>query len=78
VRLQVRTCEEPTCDGRPFHGPDGTPESFFAPATYVFEPGPLAFPLSVMPGRYLQWRALLASELTTSGPVVASVAFLLE
>jgi hypothetical protein len=76
VLLQIRGCDDPACTGRPFLGPDGGEDSFFAPPSYVFDEGPNTFALEDVQGRYIQWRAVLQSERTVSGPVLANVTFL--
>jgi hypothetical protein len=76
VLLQIRGCDDPACTGRPFLGPDGREDSFFAPPSYVFDEGPNTFALEDVQGRYIQWRAVLQSERTVSGPVLANVTFL--
>jgi hypothetical protein len=76
VRLQTRACEEPTCASIPFSGPDGSASSFYQAASYPFDEEALDFSLSLA-GRYVQWRAVLESELTTAGPTLTSVELVL-
>lgn len=69
--LRVRVCDAPGCDdGEPFVGPDGTEMT-----TFVDRDGPhieYTFPGGTR-GRYLQYEALMASDLLMSSPVLQSV-----
>ena len=73
LKLQVRACNEPTCAGVPFAGPDGTAATHFSEATHGTDdrppsPGPLG-QAAPAPARYFQYAAFLETDspLTTPG-----------
>ena len=61
IRYQVRACDEPSCDGESFVGPDGA-DSYFSEAMNLTSGAP-SFSLSgLRRSRYLQWRAVIETD----------------
>lgn len=77
LKLQVRACDEPTCAGVPFAGPDGTAATYFSEATHGTddrppEPGPLGL-AAATPARYFQYAAYLETDSPLDTPGLAEV-----
>ena len=73
LRLQVRACDAPDCSDAPvFVGPDGSQETFFvdrrSPAGSTIE-----HDLPPLTGRYIQYRAMLASDASGETPTLEAV-----
>ena len=80
LKLQVRTCDEPTCAGVPFVGPDGTAATFFSEATHGSDDrppdlGPLG-QAGARPGRYFQYAVGLETDSSRDTPGLMEVSVL--
>lgn len=73
IRFQVRVCQEPTCTGQDFVGPDGTVATYFSEEnnkTGVAQTYLLGMPAA----RYFQWQAVFSATTATDEPTIYSAA----
>ncbi|MFP2905688.1 LamG-like jellyroll fold domain-containing protein [Pyxidicoccus sp. 3LFB2] len=77
LKLQVRTCDEPSCAGVPFVGPDGTGATFFSEATHGSDDRPPSLgglgQAGAVPARYFQYAALLETDSSQDTPGLMEV-----
>ncbi|WP_164012889.1 LamG-like jellyroll fold domain-containing protein [Pyxidicoccus trucidator] len=77
LKLQVRTCDEPSCAGVSFVGPDGTGATYFSEATHGSDDRPPSLgglgKAGAVPARYFQYAALLETDSSQDTPGLMEV-----
>lgn len=73
LKFQARVCEDLSCEGVVYGGPDGTPMSFYSELLNG-ENAPPTIPFSEnLDGKYFQYKAFLESNSSGYSPVLESV-----
>jgi hypothetical protein len=71
--IQLRSCDDPACDGESFVGPDGTTNTMYSELLNP-TPSPPSLMISNLPSnRYVQHRVFLSTSLSNYGPRLLSV-----